>query len=65
MTKLFVGSCSDDSVGVGYVLIGTEIKKNDEDVGGYQILTDDGWVHCYDVMRVSGSVESPCENDLS
>lgn len=47
----YIGSCSDDSVGIGYVLTGSKVRYLTE--LGFQIQVDDGdWISCYDVVEL-------------
>jgi len=43
----YIGSCSDDSIGIGTILFGSEYRRTDE---GFELLTQDGWITCYDVV---------------
>ena len=48
---VYLGSSADDSVGVGYMIRGSEYRRTED---GYELLCLDGeWIEVFDVIRVS------------
>lgn len=55
---MYLGSSSDDRIGVGTIIKGTDVRYHLNDC--FEILGMDGvWEECYDVVRVlpNGEVE--------
>jgi hypothetical protein len=48
--KQCIGSSSDDSIGVGTPILGTDIRKVDD---GYEIYRSGEWFKCYDASEIS------------
>lgn len=51
--KKYIGSCSDDSIGIGTLLIGISYMKLDD---GFLLLVDGDLISCYDVVEISTEI---------
>lgn len=50
--KQYIGSCSDDSIGIGYLLVGRNFREVENGDYPYEILVGDDWIPCYDIVYV-------------
>lgn len=54
--KIFIGSCSEDHIGIGTLLTGPSYTHRDEE--GYVLTCDDGEeVKCYDILEITPKLE--------
>jgi len=53
MTKKYIGSCADDSIGIGTIVVGDKYRTIDNfyTFEVYYAPTDT-WIECYDVIAV-------------
>jgi len=53
MTKKYIGSCADDSIGIGTIIIGDKYRTVDNFYTFEVYYTPtDTWIECYDVVAV-------------
>jgi len=61
--KYYLGSCADDSIGIGTMIIGTDYRRA---TGDYPFEVyyqpSDVWIECYDVVTVT--LDSETEKTL-
>jgi len=50
---IFIGSCADDSIGIGTQIVGEQARKVPGDYP-YEILSKDNWIPVYDIVSVAG-----------
>lgn len=55
--RVYLGSTSDDSLGVGTIIQGTDWRYHTNDC--FEIWDGTNWTECYDIVRVlpNGEVE--------
>ena len=51
--KKFIGSCADDSIGIGTMIIGDKYRQSNSDYAfEVHYAPSDEWIECYDVVAV-------------
>ena len=56
--KKYIGSCADDSIGIGTMIIGDKYRNSSSDYAfDVYYAPSDEWIECYDVVVVDVSNE--------
>ncbi len=53
---IFIGSCADDSIGIGTQIVGEQARKMSGDYP-YEVLNNNNWIPCYDIVKVSSDIQ--------
>ncbi len=51
MITIYIGSCADDSIGIGTQIKGDAVRRSNGDYP-HEIYYNGTWIECYDVLEV-------------